>query len=148
MSIPEVTSAGNLNYTQLIEYQAFIPDVVYIMAPPWAAPSAFPNPSFRKYLTGYIDTFSAAGIRADQGHSIAWDPGELVLDAFRHLGFDATSEAIRNYIAGLQGFTGVNGVYDFKAIPQRGIGIDWLVMVRWDKTKQSFIGVSKPGGAP
>ena len=69
-----------------------------------------------------------------------------MLDAYKHLGFDATPAAIRAYIAGLQGFVGINGVYDFKAIPQRGIGIEWLVMIRWDKNKQSTVGVSKPGG--
>jgi len=148
LDIPLITSAGNLNYAQLIGYQSFMPDNLYMMAPPWAAPNAFPNAAFRKYVGGYLDAFNAAGIRPDEGESLAWDPAMLVLEAFRHLGFDAKPQQIRDYIAGLQGWIGANGQYDFKAIPQRGIGINWLVMVRWDKTKQSLIGTSKPGGAP
>jgi branched-chain amino acid transport system substrate-binding protein len=146
LTIPQFTSAGNLNYAQLIGYQSFMPDNLYMMAPPWAAPDAFPNRAFRKYAAGYLEAFKAAGIRPDEGQSLAWDPAQLVLEALRHLGLDATPNAIRAYIAGLQGWTGINGRYDFKAIPQRGIGIDWLVMIRWDKNKQSLIGVSKPGG--
>jgi hypothetical protein len=47
----------------------------------------------------------------------------------------------------LRGWVGVNGAYDFQAFPQRGIGIEGLVMVRWDKKVKSFVGVSKPGGS-
>jgi branched-chain amino acid transport system substrate-binding protein len=147
LTIPEFTSAGNLNYAQLNGYQSFMPDNLYMMAPPWAAPSAFPNAAFRKYAAGYLDAFKASGVRPDEGQSLAWDPAQLVLEALRHLGTDATPSAIRAYIAGTQGWIGINGQYDFKAIPQRGIGIDWLVMIRWDKEKQALIGVSKPGGA-
>ena len=46
----------------------------------------------------------------------------------------------------MKGFVGINGVYDFAAVPQRGIDINDLVMVRWDKKTKSLIGVSKPGG--
>jgi branched-chain amino acid transport system substrate-binding protein len=149
LTIPLITSAGNLNYAQLIGYQSIAPDNLYIMAPPWAAPDAFTRkPAFRKYLHAYLDAFKAAGIRPDQGESLAWDPAEIFTDAWRRFGFDASPATIRSYIANLQGFTGVNGAYDFKAIPQRGIGIDWLVMVRWDKTNQSLVAVSKPGGEP
>jgi len=147
LTIPEFTSAGNLNYAQLNGYQSFMPDNLYMMAPPWAAPSAFPNAAFRKYAAHYLDAFKASGVRPDEGQSLAWDPAQLVLEALRHLGTDATPSAIRAYIAGTQGWIGINGQYDFKAIPQRGIGIDWLVMIRWDKEKQALIGVSKPGGA-
>ena len=146
LTIPEVTSAGNLNYAQLESYQSFMPNNLYIMAPPWAAPNAYPNANFRTYAAGYLDAFKATGVRPDEGQSLAWDSGSIVLDALRHLGLDASPAAIRAYIAGLQGFIGINGQYDFKAIPQRGIGIDWLVMVRWDPGKQTLVGVSKPGG--
>jgi branched-chain amino acid transport system substrate-binding protein len=148
LTIPEFSSAGNLNYAQLEAYQSFMPDNLYMMAPPWAAPNVFPNAKFRKYATGYFDAFKASGVKPDEGQSISWDPAQIVLEALRHLGLDATPAAIRAYIAGLQGFIGINGQYDFKAIPQRGIGAEWLVMIRWDKNKQSPVGVSKPGGDP
>ena len=87
-----------------------------------------------------------SGIRPDEGYSLSWDSALLVLDAFRHIGFDATSAQIRDYITGVKGFVGINGVYDFAAVPQRGIDINDLAMVRWDKKTKSLIGVSKPGG--
>jgi branched-chain amino acid transport system substrate-binding protein len=146
LEIPLITSAGNLNANQLAGYDSFMPDNLLMTAPPWVAPSQFPNPAFRKYLTSYLNAFKAAGIDPQQGESLAWDPAMMVLDALRKYGFDATPAQIRDYIAGLKGWMGVNGAYDFQAIPQRGIGIDGLVMVRWDKKSKSFVGVSKPGG--
>jgi len=146
LDIPLITSAGNLNYAQLEGYDSFMPDNLLMMAAPWAAPNVFPNPAFKKYVAGYLDAFKAAGIRPDEGQSLSWDPAMMVIDALRHLGLDASATSIRDYIAAQKGWIGVNGVYDFSAIPQRGIGIDWLVMVRWDKKTKSLVGVSKPGG--
>ena len=147
-NIPIITSAGNLNYAQLISYKSFMPDDLYMMAPPWAAPGVFPNRAVRNTVNAYLAAFAATGVKPDQGQCIAWDPAQLVLDAFRKLGFDAKPDAIRAFIASRQGWTGVNGVYDFKAIPQRGLGINDVAMVRWDKNKAELLGVSKPGGEP
>jgi branched-chain amino acid transport system substrate-binding protein len=44
----------------------------------------------------------------------------IVIDALRHLGPQATASQIRDHTAHLRGFAGVNGIYDFKAIPPRG----------------------------
>jgi hypothetical protein len=49
---------------------------------------------------------------------------------------------------GLQGWTGVNGPYDFRANPQRGIGVNNIVMVRWDAQAGTGVAVSKLGGQP
>ena len=62
--------------------------------------------------------------------------------------FYATAQQIKNYIANLQGFPGVNGSYDFKAEPQRGLDSMSVVMVRWDKSKGALVPVSRAGGNP
>jgi hypothetical protein len=62
------------------------------------------------------------------------------------LGPDAKAEQIRAYIAGLKGWTGVLGRYDFTEVPQRGVRVDAVNIVRWDKAKGNFVGVSRGGG--
>jgi branched-chain amino acid transport system substrate-binding protein len=148
LTIPLCTSAGNLNFAQLISYASFMPDNLYIMAAPWAGVNQLPNGALKRTIVSYNAAFKAAGIRADQGHSLSWDPGMMVVDAYKTLGFNASAAQIRGYFANLRNWVGVNGVYDFHQIPQRGIGIDGLIMVRWDPAKQDLIGVSKLGGAP
>ena len=138
LTIPEFSSAGNLNYAQLDGYQSFMPDNLYMIAPPWAAPNVFPNAKFRKYCGGLSRRVQSDRRAARRG-------------AIDRLGSRATgprrapSPRPRCRSAGdprlhrrVEGFIGVNGEYDFKAIPQRGIGFDWLVMVRWDKNKQAI----------
>lgn len=147
LDIPLITSAGNLNYSQLEGYDAFMPDNLLFMAPPWAGYQVFKNATFQKNIKEYLAGFKEAGARPDEGQSLAWDPALLLLDAYRKLGFDAQPAAIRDFVINAKGFVGVDGQYDFHAIPQRGIGIDWLVMVRWDKAKRELIAVSKAGGS-
>ena len=46
--------------------------------------------------------------------ALSWDPGMLVISAYRKLGVEAKPEQIRAYLAGVKGWAGINGVYDFE----------------------------------
>ena len=61
-----------------------------------------------------------------------------------HYGSAVIHEAMQH----LKGFAGVNGIYDFEAIPQRGIGLAGTVVTTWDLQAQTWKVVSHPGGAP
>lgn len=148
LAIPLFTSAGNLNYAQLQGYAAFMPDDLYMAAPSWADPSHNPDPAVRANIAAYLGAFKAAGVRPDEGEALAWDPAALVVEALRKLGPAATATQIRDYISGLHNWLGVNGRYDFGAVPQRGIGRSSLIVVRWDNAHGDLIAVSKPGGIP
>ncbi len=68
------------------------------------------------------------------------------MEALKKLPKNATTEDLRKYIAGLQGFAGINGIYDFKKFPQRGLGPDNVVITRWDSKVDQWTVVSKAGG--
>ncbi len=72
----------------------------------------------------------------------------LIVDAYRHLGTDASAEQIRNYIFGLHGWAGVDGTYDFtdREHANRGLGQDAGIMYRWDPDAEQFTIVSKVAG--
>ena len=53
---------------------------------------------------------------------------------------------MRQYLANLHGWVGVEGIYDFRDGLQRGVGINALVVDVWDRDKEAFIPVSRPGG--
>lgn len=149
LQVPVITSEGNLTYAQMKAYSAFMPKELLFPAPPAMAPDQLAPGPLRNAVHSYIDAFKANGsLRPDIGQVLAWDPTMLVIAALKKYGTGATAEQIRGMIAGLKGYVGVNGVYDFHAVPQRGIGADATVMVRWDPSKGTWIGVSKPGGAP
>jgi hypothetical protein len=96
----------------------------------------------------YIAAFKPIGMRPDTGNLAAWDPALLVVEAYKKVGLNATASQLKAYIAGQRRWVGIDGQYDFRAIPQRGVGASSVIMVRWDAAKDSWVGVSKFGGEP
>ena len=145
--LPLMTSTGNLLYAQLESLSSVIGENVLFPATPGDAPDALPPGDLRATVTAYQEAVKAAGIRPDQGVTLAWDPTWIVIAALRKFGTSATPAQIRGYIASLRGYPGVNGVYDFQASPQRGLNSSSVIMVRWVKDKGNWVSVSRPGGA-
>jgi hypothetical protein len=71
-----------------------------------------------------------------------------VIAALRTLGPQVTAEQVRSYIANLTDFPGVAGVYNFKTSPERGLGVQDTVVLRWNAAHGRFEWASKPGGGP
>jgi branched-chain amino acid transport system substrate-binding protein len=55
---------------------------------------------------------------------------------------------MRQYIEGLTGFAGVDGSYDFKKYPQRGLGPESSTVTTYDAKSDSWVWLSQPGGEP
>jgi branched-chain amino acid transport system substrate-binding protein len=55
---------------------------------------------------------------------------------------------MRAYLAGVKGWAGVNGIYDFTSVPQRGLDETDAVVTRWNPDSKTWTIVSRPGGAP
>ena len=66
----------------------------------------------------------------------------------RKLKPDATADDLRGYLRELKGVAGINGFYDFKAVPNRGLDESNVVVTRWDATAQTWAVVSDPLGIP
>jgi branched-chain amino acid transport system substrate-binding protein len=146
IEIPVSCGNGNMIYAQLAQYASFLPKELYfpgrrslVLDP--TAPRAVHDAQ-----VAYFNAFKAAGERPNIASTLAWDPALLVIDAFKKIGTDATAEQLNDYIQHLNGWAGINGVYDFRDGSQRGIGIDGVVVDRWDAAKDDFVPVSKPGG--
>ena len=90
----------------------------------------------------------AENLKADNMTTITWDVAMIVASALRQLGPEASAAQLREYVANLTDFAGINGVFDFKATPQRGLTDDNAIIVRFDPQQKSWIWLSKPGGAP
>jgi branched-chain amino acid transport system substrate-binding protein len=85
---------------------------------------------------------------ADNVVATCWDAGLIVVEALKALGPDATAQQIHAYIANLADFAGIDGFYNFKENPERGLGPDSAIVVRYDPAKKAFIWLTKPGGEP
>jgi branched-chain amino acid transport system substrate-binding protein len=150
LDIPVATTDGNMTYAQMTQYASFLPKQLYIAAPEWMQHEGITtlDPAVEAAQKKFFDTYTAVNARPDQAATLAWDPAMIVMDALQHLGPSATATQVRDYIGSLNGFAGINGIYNFQKIPQRGLDVQSAVMTLWNPTKQTWELVSKPTGIP
>ena len=148
LDIPVATTNGNQVYAQLVQYADFLPRQLFIPS------AAFPphqgvmtlDPKVEAAQQVFYKALAAADVPVDNMASLAWDPGMIVVSLLRQLGPSASPAAFRTALAGLKGFAGVNGIYDFTAIAQRGVGVEQTVVTLWDRQAKLWQVVSAPSG--
>jgi branched-chain amino acid transport system substrate-binding protein len=150
LDIPIGTTSGNMTYAQMAQYAAFLPKRLYMPSSEWVQHEGVItlDPAVEAAQKRFFDTFKAANAKPDLGATLAWDPTMIVIDALQHLGPNATAQQVRDYIGALQGFAGINGIYDFPKIPQRGLDVQASIVTLWNPTAQAWQLVSKPTGIP
>jgi branched-chain amino acid transport system substrate-binding protein len=150
LDLPIAPSSGNQTFAQIAQYADFLPRQFVV-------PSAlFPehegvlqlDPRMEKAQHEMYAILGERGLKADNMVATSWDAGLIVVEALRKLGPEATADQLRQYIAGLTDFAGVDGIYDFKAYPERGLGPDSSAIVRYDAEGKRWVWLSKPGGEP
>lgn len=148
IDVPVTTPSSNMSYSQMTQYATMLPKELYFVA---FGGSVVLDPTLRRgpmrnAQTAYFDAMQAAGIKADFLHTLAWDPAMLVVDALRHLGTNASAEALHDYLEHLRGWVGIDGTYDFAANSQRGVSRDALYVYRWDQRRSDFTLATGAGG--
>jgi len=149
VEVPVATTNGNMTYAQMAQYAAFLPKQLYIPAADFLKPSRpaqVTDASVAK--DAFFRAFDGTDIKPDGPSTYAWDPALLVVEALRKLKPDATADDLRAYLRELKGFAGINGYYDFKAVPNRGLDESNVVVTRWDPAAQTWAVVSDPLGIP
>jgi len=150
LDIPVVTTNGNQSFPQMSQYASFLPRQLLL------ASALFPehdgvyqlDPRVEKAQHEMYAALKAADLKPDNMTTITWDTAMIVASALRQIGPEATAAQLREYVANLTDFAGINGVFDFKTTPQRGLTDDNAIIVRFDPQQKAWIWQSKPGGAP
>lgn len=149
VEVPVATTNGNMTYAQMAQYAPFLPKELYIPSADWLKPSRPVEVSgASKAKDAFFAAFEGTDIKPDGPSTYAWDPALLVVEALRKLKVDASAEDLRAYLRELKDFAGVNGYYDFKAVPNRGLGESNVVITRWHPAAQTWAVVSDPLGIP
>jgi branched-chain amino acid transport system substrate-binding protein len=149
VEIPVATTNGNQTYAQMVQYSAFLPKELYIPAADFLKsdkPVQASEASSAK--EAFFRAFEGTDIKPDGPSTYAWDPALLVVSALRKLKPDASAADLRAYLSELKGAAGINGYYDFKAVPNRGLDESNVVVTRWDAAAQTWAVVSDPLGIP
>jgi branched-chain amino acid transport system substrate-binding protein len=150
LDLPFGTTNGNMTYAQMTQYKDFLPKELYIPTSAYPAHAGLfaLDPKIEEQQRRFYATFKEANLKLDNMSVLAWDPGNLIIDALRKLGAKASAQQVRDHIANQTSYAGVNGVYDFKAVPQRGLTVKNAVVTRWDPAADTWIVVSGLAGTP
>ena len=112
-TLPVYTSQANLVYEQLEGYQSDWPanEPILMGGIPPVTPDAITDPRVRQAIDSYLFAMKSAGIaRPDVAEAIAWDPIQIIVEAYRKYGTDATPAQIRDYINSITDWPGVYGI--------------------------------------
>ena len=150
LDIPIGTTDGNMTHAQMEQYDAFLPPQLYFPAALWAVAveRGAKGETVSAAQQQFLAAFAEAGVLPDLPAEIAWDPAMILIDALRRLGPDVTADRLRDHLAHLKEFEGVNGTYDFEKEPQRGLTVENAVVTRWNLTTKHWDVVAKPTGVP
>jgi branched-chain amino acid transport system substrate-binding protein len=149
LAVPTGTTGGNMTYRQMEQYASFMPHALYFGSTEWVVRDhALLQPIEVAAHDEFYKAFVASGKKPDVSSELAWDPAMIVVGAFRALGPGATAAQLHDYIAHLKNHAGINGIYDFEARPQRGVGGSDSVVVSWSQQAGTWQVMSKPGGIP
>lgn len=143
------TTNGNQTYAQMAQYKDFLPKELFIPT------SVFPPheglfrlaPEVEQQQQKMYAAFAAANLKPDSMTMLAWDPANIVVTTLRHIGTKATAAQVKEFIAGQTNLAGINGIYDFKSVPQRGLTVKNALVTRWDAAAGTWATVSAPTGA-
>lgn len=148
LDVPLLTNAGNISNAQMSQYVQFIPKELLFTGLRFLGHATSGPGPVRDVQTAFYNAMHAKGVEPDLLYSIPWDPVMLAVDVLRHTGTDASAKQVHDYIEGLHGFAGINGVFDFRDGSQRGLGADAALIVKWNPSNKEWIPVSEYGGKP
>lgn len=145
--VPVATTAGNFVYAQMTRFAGIIPRQFFIGSALFPAhPGIAVDPRVEAVQRDAYRVLAGANLLPDNMSGTSWDAAMIVIDALRHLGADAQPARLREYITGLTDYPGIDGLYDFHRTPERGVGQEDTVVVRWDAPSGRFVWASGPGG--
>jgi branched-chain amino acid transport system substrate-binding protein len=148
IDLPLGTSAGNLTYAEMKQFDSIMPAELYFSAPGPMADGAHIDKQVAPAMTAFKAALTKDGIVAQQGYVFAWDSAFATIGALKKLGLGASAAQIRAFLASQHALPGASGIYDFADHPQRGLTISSVYVVRWDRSRNSWVAASEPGGAP
>ena len=150
LDVPVATTDANMTNAQMAQYASFLPSEALFMSSEWPPHTGAVtlDPRVVAAQKAMFDAYAAAGAKPDISAALAWDAGVLAAKAVRAGGTGAKPEGVRSTIAAIKDWAGVNGIYDFTKVPQRGLDETNAVVTRWQPKENTWTIISQPGGAP
>ena len=150
LDIPVAPTSGNQTFAAMNQWKSFLPSHLILASalyPPHEGLLTL-DPRMEKLQHEMYAVLKQHKLKADNQAATSWDAGLIIVAGLRKLGNHATAAQLRDFIANLTDFPGVDGIYDFKKYPERGLGPDGSTVTTYDAKTNEWVWLSQPGGAP
>ncbi|MGH7225990.1 MAG: ABC transporter substrate-binding protein, partial [Gemmataceae bacterium] len=134
LDIPVAPTSGNQTFAAMKQWQSFLPKHLIMasaMFPPHPG-SVKIDPRMDKTQHAMYAILAEHHLKPDNMVATSWDAGLIVVAGLRKLGPKATAAQMKDYIDNLTNFPGVDGIYNFKKYPQRGLGPESSIVTTYD----------------
>ncbi len=150
LNVPVGISNGNQTHAQMTQYKDFLPKDLYVGTSVFLPHEGrfVLNPRVEEQQKKMYAAFDEAHVKPDAMAALAWDPALIVTGALRQIGTKATAEQVGQFVSSQTSYPGINGIYDFTAVPQRGLTVKNALVTRWDPAAGTWIVASEPTGTP
>jgi branched-chain amino acid transport system substrate-binding protein len=148
LDLPVNTSSANTTPSQLAQYASFLPATLLANGSIYNLRDVLRPGPLKDACNELSRALQGSGMAPGATELLAWDAARLTVDALRALPPGATAQQLRDYIASLHGYAGVNGLYDFRSGDQHGLTDSAVVVARWDKQRKAMVAASQAGGTP
>jgi len=151
LDLPTAASGSNMTYGQMTQYASFLPKQLYFGVSAWAAHGSaatdLPAPVLAEQRK-FFAMMATAGLHPDASADIGWDTVRLVIAALNKLPPGASAADLHDALEHLDNYPGIDGIYNFTRVPQRGLDLNNAIVVRWDASAKDWAPVSKLTGIP
>jgi branched-chain amino acid transport system substrate-binding protein len=150
LDVPVYTSAANFSPQLLERLSGFLPKELTCAGPSFFNRNRAASDPLKKPIDDFYAALSEKGVAVPVvTYAFAWDPGLIVVSAFRSLGTNATAAQVHGYIEGQRRFAGVQGIYDFTGGDQHGLSETGMLVLRSDPAHPGHPQVvSRQGAVP
>jgi branched-chain amino acid transport system substrate-binding protein len=150
LDLPTVTTNGNQTNAEMLQFASFLPKQLLIPSSLFIRHAGLYtlDPKVEAEQKSFYDAIDAAKLPLDNMAALAWDPGRILIELLRRVGPNASAAELREALANTSAVAGVNGIYDFKKYPQRGLSNEEVVMSGWNAQTGQWTPLSLPGGKP
>ncbi len=139
--VPVYGAGGNFTYDAMQANAAVLPIQLLLNGSRGITPDPAANGAMNTSQNVYATALAKAGLRSEFGTAIPWDPMMIMLEVVRRAGTEADAAKIAATLAGLKGWTGIEGTYDFSTHDQRGIRQAAAAFFRYDAATNAFVQV-------
>lgn len=146
VDLPVDTSSANTTPTELAQVAAVLPTTLLTNGSVYNMRASLPRGPLKDACDELARALGNSADTPGATELFTWDVAKITVSALRALPVGASAQQLRDYLAGLHNFAGVNGMYDFRTGNQHGLTDSSVVLVRWDPQKKIMVAASQPGG--